>query len=131
MKKRSFIIFLIVAMIAVSFVAGFSITKSRAVAPLAFSGHLVKWLPCTCNGGLWLFYAPNIDSSFPGGALSYAPYSTITYPYYNMTTPGVWHLGTYLPGVQSCWFYTGHHCIILPTLGHEVMVGTSAVPTPL
>jgi hypothetical protein len=130
MKKNIFIICLIVVLLAISFAVGFSVTKSRAIAALDFSGHLVSWLPCTCSASLWLFYAPNVDQPFPGGALDYSPYSTITYSYYNMMTPGVWHLGQYLPGVQSCWIYVGAGCAPLPVLGHEIMVGTSGVPTP-
>jgi hypothetical protein len=130
MKKKISTICLIVILIAISFAFGFSATKTQAVIPLGFSGHLISWLPCTCSASLWLFYAPNLVSSFPGGPLNYAPYATITYPYYNMITPGVWHMGTYLPGVQSCWIIIPPVCVPLPVLGHEVMVGTSAVPTP-
>ncbi len=130
MKKKLLIFCLIVTLLAVSFLAGFSISKSQAVVYLAFSGHLVWWQPCTCSAGLWLWYAPNIDQPFPGGPLIYLPYATLTYSFYNMTTPGVWHLGLWVPGVQSCWIYVGHGCSILPALGQEVMVGTSASPTP-
>jgi hypothetical protein len=130
MKKNISTICLIILLLAVSFTVGFFATETQAVVPLGFSGHLMWWLPCTCSGSLYLFYAPNVDSSFPGGPLNYAPYATITYSYYNMITPGVWHLGTYLPGVQGCWIIVPHGCAPLPVLGQEVQVGTSMLPTP-
>jgi len=128
--KKIYIICLITFLTAAAFFAGFSATKSSAIVPLPFGGQLVFWLPCTCTASLWLFYAPIPNAVFPGGPLGYGPYDTITYQYYNMVTPGVWHLGTYLPGVQSCWIIIPHACIPLPVIGHEIMVGTSMVPTP-
>jgi hypothetical protein len=129
MKKKILTVCLITVLLAVSFAAGFSAVKSQAVG-LGFSGHLLAWLPCTCSASLWLFYAPTIEQIFPGGPLNYAPYSAITYSFYNMVTPGVWHLGKYLPGVQGCWIIIPFACIPLPVLGNETMVGTSGVPTP-
>jgi hypothetical protein len=60
-----------------------------------------------------------------GGPLGYNPWSTITYLYYQIDTIGVWHLGTYLPNVQSCWIDIGEDCAVLPTSGLEFQVGTS------
>lgn len=135
MKKKISTFFLVGLLLIVSFAAGFSVTKSQAKVNvlLGFGGQLIDSTPCTCSGGLWLLYAPIANASFPGGALSYNEYVTITYPFYNMTTPGVWHLGTYLPGVQGCWMFAdvGWACFPVPVLGHEVMVGTSATPTKL
>lgn len=130
MKKKILTICLIVTLLAVSFAAGFSVTKSQAVVPLGFGGHLLFWLPCTCSASLWLFYLPVPDEPFPGGPLGWGPYDTITYSFYNVVTPGVWHLGQYLPGVQSCWEYAIFFCFPLPVLGHETMVGTSMTPVP-
>lgn len=130
MKNNFLALSVSVILLVASFFAGFSVTKSQAVVPLGFGGQVVTWLPCTCSGSLWIFYAPlKVPSSFPGGPLNYAPYSTLTYSFYNMVTPGVWHLGTYMPGVQGCWIEAGFTCVPLPVLGQEIMVGTSAVPS--
>ena len=130
MKKKLFTISLIVVMLAISFAVGFSVTKTQAVVALPFGGHLLLSIPCTCSIALWEYYLPIPNAVFPGGPLAYTPYATITYSYYNVITPGVWHLGTYMPGVQSCWMWYGPVCAPLPVLGHEIMVGTSLVPTP-
>lgn len=126
MKNRIFIYCLIFILLAVSFAAGFFVTKSQAVVPLAFGGMLIGVTECTCSGSLWLLYAPlGAPSPFPGGPLNYSLYSTITYSFYNVTTPGVWHMGLYLPGVQGCWIFVVEGCAPLPVVGSEVMVGTS------
>jgi hypothetical protein len=129
MKKKIFTFCLVTVMLVVSFITGFSVSKSQAIVPLGFGGHLMSWFYCDCSDSWWLFYAPMPDSSFLGGALSWADYDSMTYPYYNMLTPGVWHLGLYLPGVQGCWFYDGLICEALPVEGDEIMVGTSMKPT--
>lgn len=130
MKKIFLTICLVVLLLIISFIAGFSVTKSQAVVPLGFGGRLIDFAYCPCSDSLWLFYAPMLDGPFPGGALSWSEYDTVTYPFYNMVTPGVWHLGLFLPGVQGCWVYDWDGCYPIPVLGHEVMVGTSAEPEP-
>lgn len=126
MIKKISIICIGMLLIGVCFAFGFYVAKTKAVGPIAFGGRLTQVKFCNCSASYWLFYAPLPDSSFPGGPLSYVPYATKVYSFYKMTTPGVWHLGTYLPGVQSCWVAVHHGCLPLPVLGQEVMVGTSA-----
>lgn len=129
MKKKIFTFCLIFVLFAVSFAAGFSVTKSQAIVPLGFGGMLLDWEICDCSYSFWLFYAPiGVPSPFPGGPLGYSPYDTVTYSYYDMLDPGVWHLGMYLPFVQTCWVFDGFGCFPLPVLGHEIMVGTSLKP---
>lgn len=128
MKKKIITACLVIMLLTVSFMAGFSVTKSQAVVPLGFGSILLDWFPCDCSGSLWLYYSGLPNSPFLGGALGYGPHDTITYSYYNVTTPGVWHLGLYSPGVQSCWLFVVEGCIILPVVGHELMVGTSLTP---
>ena len=59
------------------------------------------------------------------GPLVYSPYSTIPYPYYMIGVPAVWHLGSYIPGVQACWMFVAVGCVPFPTLGLMTKVGTS------
>lgn len=129
MKKNIFTFCVIGVLLAAFFTAGFSITKSRAAALLPFGGRLVDWMYCTCSDSFWEFYVGAEPSPFPGGALAYVPYATILYANYNMWTPDVWHLGQYIPGVQSCWMYAGEGCFTLPVIGTEAQVGTSLTPS--
>jgi len=134
MKKKFFTICLVSVLIFSSFVLGFFVTTSYGEGlGLPFGGHEVFWVPCTCSAALWIYYIPATDAGvpsadFPGGALAYTPYSTLLYSAYNVETPGVWHLGQYLPGVQSCWMAAFFGCFPLPVLGTETQVGTSLSP---
>ena len=130
MKKRFFIICLIATIVISSFGIGFFTAKSRAVSVgLPFGGRELFWIPCTCSASIWIYYLAAQPSDFPGGPLTYAPYMTQLFSFYNVETPGVWHLGQYLPGVQTCWMYDGFGCFILPALGGETEVGTSMTPS--
>jgi hypothetical protein len=42
-----------------------------------------------------------------------------------VVAPGSWLLGTYLPGVQSCFMYYGVTCAPFPVLGTISMTGTT------
>ena len=136
MKKRFFTICLVTALVVSCFGLGFFATTSKAVVPLPFGGHELFWVPCTCSAAMWIYYITSMDApgvpsvDFPGGALGYVPYETLLYSAYNVETSGVWHLGQYLPGVQSCWMYAVFGCFPLPVLGTETQVGTSLSPLP-
>ena len=93
---------------------------------LPFGGLASFPLPCTCSATLAIWFAP-LYLGGPiaiTGPLVYSPYSTIPYAYYMIGVPGVWHLGSYLPGVQACWMYAGVACVPFPTIGLMTKVGT-------
>ena len=134
MKKKFLTICLVVTLIVSCFSLGFFVTTGHGEGfGLPFGGHEVMWIPCTCSAALWIYYIPSMDAGvpsvdFPGGALAFMPYATFLYSAYNVETPGVWHLGQYLPGVQGCWMYGVFSCFPLPVLGTETQVGTSLSP---
>ena len=98
--------------------------------PLPFGGLASFSVPCTCSGNLWIWFTPlylggpiNIT-----GPMIYSPYSSILYAYFMIGIPGIWHLGSYIPGVQSCWMAVPTvppACIPLPAAGQIFQVGTN------
>jgi hypothetical protein len=131
MKKHFFTICLISALIISSFGLGFFAAASHSAAVgLPFGGRELFWIPCTCTvSNLWIYYLAATPSNFHGGALVYSPYITQLFSFYNVETPDVWHLGQYLPGVQSCYMYAVFGCYPLPAIGTEMQVGTSMTPS--
>jgi hypothetical protein len=91
-----------------------------------FSGYpAMSPIPCTCSGTVWSFFAPLYLTAVPiAGAMVYSPASTIPYPYGFQTIPAASHVGAYIPGVQACWIYVGFSCVMLPSVGLMLYVGT-------
>ncbi len=135
-RTSTFIKIVTYFVIIVCFLGGvtFSFSKKNVAQGIglpAFGGQVLWWIPCTCSPSIAIFYRPAQPSTFIGGPLAYSPIKTLTYLYYNMVTPGVWHLGDYIPGVQACWMQTATVCVPFPVLGLEAHVGTSGAPSPL
>ena len=99
-----------------------NIRKASASIGLPIGGLITSMTYCTCSPGIALFVsgAPAKPSGFYVLAPGTVPYSN--YMFY----PGSWLLGSYLPGVQSCWMYAGFGCYPLPgVIGTLSMAGTS------
>ena len=99
-----------------------------AQVELPFGGLASFSLPCTCSGNFWEWFAP-LYLGGPvvlTGPVTYSPYSTIPYPYYMIGVPGIWHLGSYVPGAQACWMALPPlGCFPLPSFGLMTKVGTN------
>lgn len=136
MKKKILIISIALVLVSASFIAGFVMKteKSTAAAPamLPFGGHLLLAEDCECSQAFELYYLPAMPlANFPagGGWLAYDTKTTIVYSYYNMITPGVWHMGLYIPGRQSCWSLHRGLCLVANDMGTIFEAGTSLVPS--
>lgn len=137
MKKNFFVILISVILIGASFAAGFLIKnqKSSAAAPLLlpFGGELWSAEWCECSATFDLFYSPIYPLAvFPvaGAWLGYDPALTVVYAQYNMITPGVWHLGQFIPELQTCWSFHRSLCFPVGDEGAILQVGTSLTPSP-
>jgi hypothetical protein len=126
---RNFIYKLSGYVVLISFLSMFIFpTRSHALIPpmVQFGGLANFTIPCTCSANLWVYFTPLYLSAVPmTGPLVYTPYATLPFEYFLSGLPGVWHLGSFIPGVQTCWFYIGIACIPIPSLGMMSMVGTS------
>jgi hypothetical protein len=101
-------------------------TVSALIQP--FGGKVVTSVSCSCSYGKAIFFAPMYPAPNPfpyAGALQFIPRVSILHPYFKIGTPKTWHLGQYLPGVQSCLIGEPPSCVPLPTAGTIVRVGTS------
>lgn len=104
---------LLIAMIGIFF--GFP-EKSQAAIGMHFGGLDVAETYCTCSANFWIWFAPLYFTSVPvTGALVYEPFS-IGYSYY-VPFPSTWVLGTFIPGVQTCWMYAGYFCFPMLNYG--------------
>lgn len=117
----------IASILLLSFTIFFLSARPIHAQGLPFGGLANFPIPCTCSFTMAVWFTP-LYLGGPiaiTGPLVYSPYSTIPYPYYMIGVPGVWHLGSYLPGIQACWMYVGVGCVPFPTIGIMTMVGTS------
>lgn len=113
-----------------AFILGFWVTQSQAqIGTISFGGQVLTWVPCTCSANIAILYVPTIPTTLVVPVLTYNPYSTIPFTFYNLFTPKVKHLGNYLPGVQACWMYALITCVPIPTQGLITQVGTTESPT--
>ncbi|MDP3763915.1 MAG: hypothetical protein Q8Q92_04760 [bacterium] len=122
MKKKQLIAFVV----SVIFVGAFLSASPAQAQGLSFGGLASFPIPCTCSFTMAVWFTP-LYLGGPiaiTGPLVYSPYSTILYAYYMIGVPGVWHLGSYIPGVQACWMYAGVACVPFPTIGLMTKVGT-------
>ena len=104
----------------------FPISSAKAVT-MPFGGLSTFSVPCTCSGNLAVWFTPLFlgGPAIVSGFITYSPYSTFEYSNYMAGIPSVWHLGSYLPGVQACYVYVGVACVPFPTIGLMTQVGTS------
>ena len=113
--------------VAISFVFTLLPLQSIHAQTLPFGGLASFSVPCTCSGTMWVWFTPLYlgGPAILTGPLVYSPYSTIPFAYYLIGLPGIWHLGSYVPGVQACWMYAAAGCFPLPSFGLMFMVGTN------
>lgn len=129
MRNKKFIgLALLLAFIAI-FLPAAQVRAQTTLLP--FAGIVSYTTECTCSGTLYIWFAPLYlgGSVVVTGPMIYSPYSTILYAYYNIGVPGLWHLGDYIPGAQTCWIYVGTACAPLPADGLMSKVGTN-YPAP-
>ncbi len=124
MKKKKFLT------LAVSMILIFSILPSSRIDAqtlLPFAGIVSFPIPCTCTANLWIWFTPLYlgGPAVLTGPMVYSPYSTILYANFFIGVPSKYHLGSYIPGIQSCWIFAGFFCFPLPTIGHMFQVGTN------
>jgi hypothetical protein len=98
---------------------------------LPFGGLVVNTTVCTCPataGNLLITFAPfwfGASDVPSGGSLVYIPWLSKLYAWFEIGVPGTYHLGSYVPGIQACWMYSGNSCFPLPSMGVIYQVGTS------
>jgi hypothetical protein len=125
--KKSYIIILFLVL---SFVGTTTLPPKASAQGLPFGGLVSYSLPCTCSGNMWVWFTPLYLGGLvvATGPVVYSPFSTLLYPYFMIGVPGTWHLGSYIPGAQSCWMIVpppGVGCVPLPALGVMTKVGTN------
>jgi hypothetical protein len=121
----------LVVMFAVSFA---SPQDARAQSescpwPGCFSGYSLPLMySCTCDPYYsWMIFFPfHTNGMITAAAMSVPP--VVAYEIYS-TSPSQKMVGTYIPGVQSCYIYAVYGCYPLPVYGTvlEVWTGTSQV----
>jgi hypothetical protein len=130
MKKTVFRIFIGMGALS-AFILGFFVTQSYAqLGALTFGGRVLTSVPCTCSANTAILYVPTIPTTLIVPVLTYNPYSTVPFSFYNFFTPGVKHVGNYLPGVQACWISVVIGCVPIPTQGLITQMGSTAIPVP-
>lgn len=103
---------------------------AQAFTGLQFGGYIAYVSPiCTCNPIVQQIFVtlpqPTPTSNM---TLDYID-GTEAFLWHNLPAPGLATLGAYTPGSQTCYFYTGHACIIIPAVGTiQPLVGSSATP---
>lgn len=120
MTKKALILILFLGIISLP-------NMAFAQTELPFGGLATFTVPCPCSGTFSIWFTP-LYLGGPvvlTGPMVYSPYSTIPYAYYFIGVPGIWHLGSYLPGVQACWFPSPVGCVPLPSVGLMTKVGTN------
>lgn len=114
-------------------------TGSRNYLP-PFGGYVEEVFYCTCSFNILTILEENLctEPATPPAdlnlaapsclgapkVLSYNPFTTSLYPYYQIYRPGVWLLGLWR-GLDACRVYTGFGCITVGYYPHMTMVGTS------
>lgn len=97
----------------------FYCTCSFNILTILDENRCTEGVPPTANANL---AAPSCLGS--PRVLSYVPWSTSLYPYYQIYEPGVWLLGLWR-GLDACRVYVGSGCITVGYYPHMTMVGTS------
>jgi hypothetical protein len=127
MKQSLYKIVLAVSILC-SFAFGYIVINTEAQAFLGFGGRIIEWVPCTCSGNIAILYIPTVPTNLVVPILTYNPYSSFLFSYYDLFVPGVANVGSYAPGVQACWMYDVVGCFPIPTQGLIFEVGTNAAP---
>lgn len=96
---------------------------------LPFGGLVTFNIPCVCSTGMAVFFAPLYPNPpFPGtGGLHFIPGASFLHPHFLIGVPATWELGQYIAGTGACFVGIPPECVIVPTLGTMVRVGTSGL----
>jgi hypothetical protein len=99
-------------------------SQKKAEAVLGFGGIVSgAYTGCNCPPGVILVYVAGVR----GGVYAYAPlYGTVTYASYNLPYAR-YTLGTYIPGIPTCWVTITTGCAAIPSTGMMTTVGSSPV----
>jgi hypothetical protein len=101
--------------------------------PGCFSGLSLPFMySCTCSTyyNYMIFFPFNSNGSTFAAAMSVP--MAVSYSTYS-TSPAQKYVGTYIPGVQSCWIYAVYGCFTLPVYGTVIEatgVGQPGAYTP-
>ncbi len=98
---------------------------ANALGFTSFGGFVVNVIPCTCSANFWLYMTPFFSPAPMSGALVYQPGGTIVFAHHVIPSPGVWLLGDYVPGIQTCFIWVGLACVPVPSFGVIHQTGTS------
>lgn len=126
LNKKILILMIVILLMSPVGVFAFSLGAGGMVPGLPFGGLVSFTSYCTCSTNLWIWFTPLYPSPpLPKtGALVYQPGYTTLYGNFAIGIPGTWHLGSYTPGVQVCYYYVGKSCVVMPSYGLMNKTGT-------
>ncbi len=139
-EVRSYILAFLVLVVGAGIAMTIHVHSAIAGPGKPFGGLITSVTNCTCTGNYAIYFndlnrqftgklgsdVPSSDTSYPDPVtlpLIYEPGVTILYEFGMITTPGVWMLGTWIPGGECR--VGGKFCMVVPTAGTMYMVGTS------
>lgn len=107
----------------------FAPERAQAATGLPFGGFVTYAFPCTCTPWVTsIFVALPMPTATSNFVLNYVN-GTQAFGWYTLPTPSVAALGSYAPGVQSCYLIVPKTCIPLPAVGTITPeVGSSLLP---
>lgn len=96
---------------------------------LPFGGLVNFSIPCTCSGGVVIYYTPlYLGSKIPvTGSLWFPPVAKL-YAWFLLGVPKTWNLGSYIPGASACLVVAPNPvdpCVPIPAAGTIQYMGTS------
>ena len=104
------------------------VSSVRAQFELPFGGIVSFPINCTCApGNIWVWFTPLYlgGPAVIAGPMVYSVYATRLYANFRIGVPSTYHLGSYIPGVQTCWMYAVVACFPLYSVGLMTKVGTN------
>jgi len=123
--------FLVGVILAFQFIVVGIAQADSGGAPFHFGGPVVTVEVCTCQPGVFRIFVgpPGLTLGPPGaltpGYLLYDAAFTFVYEFFQVTRPGAWLLGNFVPPIRQCLIWVGKVCVILPAQGTMQIVGTS------
>jgi hypothetical protein len=98
--------------------------------PGCFGGYALPYsYICTCNPYYtWMMFFPFQTNGITMSAAMAVP-AAVSYSIFKTSTAQK-YLGTYTPGVQSCWMSAPHGCYALPVYGTVMEITGVSEPGP-
>jgi len=98
--------------------------------PGCFAGYSLPFMySCTCSTYYnWMVFFPFHTNGIITGAAMSVP-MIVNYSIYS-TSPAQRYVGTYVPGLQSCWIYAVYGCFTLPVYGTVLEMTGVGEPGP-